>query len=170
METTQLKRSAKNQILGFIGWLLLVFAAAALGGLASSNAPEFYGQLTQPNWAPPAWLFGPVWSALYGLMAISAFLVWRKHGWASARPALIFFIIQLALNALWTPLFFLWQQGALAFIEIIVLWMWIVATIVAFWRLNARLAAVLLLPYLAWVSFATCLTWAMWQLNPGVLG
>ncbi len=159
-----------RQVLGFLGWLLLVFVAAALGGLASANAPDFYAQLVQPDWAPPAWLFGPVWTTLYVMMAVSAFLVWRRHGFEGARVALVLFLFQLALNALWTPLFFLWQQGAMAFVEIVLLWLFIVATIVAFWQLGRKLAALLLVPYLLWVSFATALTWALWQGNPAILG
>lgn len=159
-----------RQVLGFLGWLLLVFVAAALGGLASANAPDFYAQLVQPDWAPPAWLFGPVWTTLYVMMAVSAFLVWRRHGFEGARVALVLFLFQLVLNALWTPLFFLWQQGAMAFVEIVLLWLFIVATIVAFWQLGRKLSALLLIPYLLWVSFATALTWALWQGNPAILG
>lgn len=165
-----ISRSATAQVVGLIAWFAVVFAAAAIGAVASSNAPSFYAALDRPPWAPPAWLFGPAWTTLYVMMAISAFLVWRRHGFANARTALWLFLIQLALNALWTPLFFLWRQGALAFIEIILLWLWIVATIVAFWRLGSKVAATLLVPYLAWVSFATCLTWSIWQRNPSVLG
>lgn len=160
---------AAPQGLGLAGWLLASFAAGGIGGLASINAKGFYGQLVQPPWAPPAWLFGPVWSVLFVLMGISAWLVWRAQGFRGAGAALTLYVAQLVANALWTWLFFAWRQGAWALAEIAVLWVLIAATIVAFWRLH-RLAAVLLLPYLAWVSFAAALNLALWRLNPAVMG
>ncbi|MBX3587056.1 MAG: tryptophan-rich sensory protein [Ramlibacter sp.] len=162
-------RSPARQTLGLIGWLAVAFAAAAVGGLASANAGDFYRDLIRPAWAPPGWLFAPVWSALYALMGISAWLVWRARGFAGARNALLVFMLQLAANALWTWLFFVWRQGGLALAEIVLLWVLIALTIGLFWRVS-RLAAMLLLPYLAWVSFASALTLATWQLNPALLG
>lgn len=158
-----------RQVLGLLGWLLAAFAAAAVGGFASASAPDFYRELARPSWAPPGWLFGPVWSVLYALMGIAAWLVWRARGFAAARGALVLFIVQLAVNALWTWLFFVWRQGGLALAEILLLWALIVATMVLFWRVS-KVAAALLLPYLAWVSFASALTYATWRLNPGLLG
>lgn len=158
-----------RQVVGLIGWLLLSFIAAAIGGWASAHAATFYGHLAQPTWAPPAWLFGPVWSALYALMGIAAWLVWRVGGFAAARRAMLLFLIQLAANALWSWLFFAWHLGALAFVDIVLLWLLIVATVIAFWRIRP-LAGALLLPYLAWVSFASGLNFVVWHLNPGVLG
>jgi len=156
------------QILGLLGWLVLTFAAAAIGGVASANAGAFYQQLTRPGWAPPAWLFGPVWSTLYVLIGIAAWLVWRVRGFRGAGIPLSLFLVQLAANALWTWLFFAWRQGALAFAEILVLWALILGTVVAFWRVRP-LAGALLLPYLAWVTFASALTFTTWQLNPRLL-
>jgi tryptophan-rich sensory protein len=161
--------SAVNQGLGLVAWLLASFATAAVGALASVNAAGFYGQLVQPSWAPPAWLFGPAWSVLFVLMAVAAWLVWREQGFRGARPALTLYVVQLVLNALWSWLFFAWQLGAVAFAEIVLLWTLIAATIVLFWRLN-RAAAILLLPYLAWVSFASALNFTLWRLNPTILG
>jgi len=161
--------SHTRQVMGLLGWLLLALAAAAIGGFASANAGAFYGQLVRPSWAPPGWLFAPVWSVLYVLMGIAAWLVWRVHGFAGARKALLVFILQLVANALWTWLFFVWQQGGLAFAEILLLWMLIAATVGLFWQVS-RLSAILLLPYLAWVTFASALTWSVWRLNPGSLG
>lgn len=161
--------SLKFQALGLAGWLLLAFAAAAAGGLASANAGNFYRELVRPSWAPPGWLFGPVWSVLYIMMGTAAWLVWRARGFANARAALTVFVVQLAANALWTWLFFVWRQGALAFAEIVVLWALIALTIALFRRVS-KAAAWLLVPYLAWVSFATALTLATWRLNPGLLG
>lgn len=169
MKNSNPRFSFTQQISGFAGWLILTFAAAALGAVASAQAKTFYLQLVRPEWAPPGWLFAPVWTALYLMMAIAAWLVWREHGFRRAGGALTLFVVQLAANAVWTWLFFVWHQGALAFTEILLLWLLIAGTIAAFWRLHV-FAVVLLLPYLAWVSFASALTWATWQLNPVILG
>jgi len=158
-----------RSVLGLGGWLLLVALAAALGGLASADAPTFYAALDRPGWAPPAWLFGPVWSALYLLMGIAAWLVWRIGGWRAALIPLTLFIVQLAFNALWSWLFFTWHSGLWSVIEIAVLWVLILITVVCFWRRHP-LAGALLLPYLAWVSFASVLAWTLWQRNPSLLG
>jgi translocator protein len=159
-------RSMRSQVLGLLAWLAAVFAAAGLGAIASIDAQSFYGQLNRPSWSPPASVFGPVWSALYALMGIAVWLVWRKS--EHTRRALRLFIGQLAANALWSWLFFAWHQGALAFIDVLLLLVLIAATIVSFWRLS-RVAAVLLVPYVLWVGFASVLTWAVWRGNPGVL-
>src|SRR5690606_1530880 len=159
-------RSWSSQALGLVGWLLVVFAAAVVGAVASVDAEAFYARLSKPSWAPPAWLFGPVWSVLYALMAISAWLVWR-----SARPrrvALVLFVTQLIANALWSWLFFAWHRDALASVEVLVLLALVFATVVAFWRVS-RPAALLLLPYLLWVAFASLLTWTVWRANPALL-
>lgn len=157
--------SRSKQALGLAGWLLIGFSAAAIGGLASADAQVVYQQLSRPGWAPSAWWFAPVWSVLYLLNGIAAWLVWRERGWRGAPVALTLFLLQLAANALWTWIFFVWWQGALAFGEILMLWILILATVVAFWRVRP-LAGALLLPYLLWVGFAAALTHAVWQLNP----
>ena len=133
------------------------------------QAKSFYGQLTQPAWAPPGWLFGPVWTLLFALMAIAAWLVWRSGGFRANRAALSLFLLQLSLNALWSWLFFAWHRGALAFADIVLLWILIVATLVSFWRVRP-IAGALLIPYLLWVSFAAALNYSVWQLNPQILG
>lgn len=156
-----------QQAVGLVGWLLLTFAAAAVGAIGSSGASAFYAQLVRPAWAPPAWAFGPVWSLLYALMGVAAWLIWRLRG-SSARTALILFVVQLAANALWSWLFFAWRAGGLAFAEVVLLWLLIVATVISFKR-TSSLAAALLLPYLTWVSLAAALTYATWKLNPGLL-
>lgn len=158
-----------RQIRGLVFWLAIAFAAAAIGAVASINASTYYAHLTQPAWAPPASVFGPMWSALYFLMAVAAWLVWRVAGFRSARGALTLFLVQLALNALWSWLFFAWHRGAFAFADIVLLWLLIVMTLVAFWRIRP-LAGALLVPYLLWVSFASALNYAVWQLNPQALG
>ena len=155
-----------SQVAGLLGWLLVVFVAAAVGAAASVDAPSFYAQLSKPTWAPPAGVFGPVWTVLYALMGVAAWLVWRSPGPRSA--ALTLFAAQLGANALWSWLFFAWHRGALAAVEILVLLALIAAMIVAFWRIS-RLAALLLVPYLLWVSFASVLTWVVWRSNPALL-
>ena len=160
--------SASRQIVGLLGWLILCFAAAAVGAVASAQAGAFYQQLARPGWAPPGWLFAPVWTVLYVLMSVAAWLVWRVHGFKEGRTALTLFVVQLGANALWTWLFFVWRQGGVAFAEVIVLWCLIAATAASFRRLNA-VAAALLLPYLAWVTFACALTFSTWRLNPHLL-
>ncbi|MFZ4287250.1 TspO/MBR family protein [Variovorax sp. HJSM1_2] len=167
--TTHTRRTPTHQTMGLIAWLLASFVAGGIGAIASVNAQAFYGELIQPNWAPPAGLFGPVWTVLYAMMAVAAWLVWRSKGWRGAAPALTLFLMQLAANALWTWLFFAWHWGAAAMVEILLLWLLIAATAASFWR-HHRLASLLLLPYLAWVSFAATLNFFMWQLNPSVLG
>lgn len=169
MSTIAFFRIPREQAIGLVGWLVLTFAAAAVGAAASIQAAAFYAQLSRPAWAPSGWLFGPVWSLLYLLMAIAAWLVWRRGSVRATADALALFVAQLAANALWTWLFFSWHRGAWAFAEVLLLWVLIALCIRSFWR-HSRLAATLLLPYLAWVSFATALTWSTWQLNPSVLG
>ncbi|HET9679267.1 MAG TPA: TspO/MBR family protein [Gammaproteobacteria bacterium] len=161
--------SKKQQIIGFIAWVSVSFVTAAIGSIASIQAATFYSQLTRPNWAPPPEVFGPVWTALYLLIGIAAWLVWRVGGFRHASIALCLFLVQLVVNALWSWLFFGWHQGALAFADIIMLWVLIVATLVAFWRIKP-LAGAILIPYLLWVGFAAALNYAVWQLNTRLLG
>ena len=120
--------------------------------------------MRKPAWAPPGWLFGPVWTVLYVLMGVAAWLVWRRAGWSGASGALSLFLVQLVCNAAWSWIFFAWRSGALAFADIVLLIVLIVATMLAFARVHG-LAALLLLPYLAWVVFATALTYAIWRGN-----
>ncbi len=150
------------QVAGFFGWLLLCLAAAAPGVLFMPG--EWYAALVKPPWNPPKSIFGPVWSALYAMMAVAAWLVWRRGGCTVRRHALVPFFMQLALNALWTPLFFGLHWMGVAFVEILFLWLAIAWTIAAFNRVD-RVAAGLLWPYLAWVSFASVLNATLWRLN-----
>jgi benzodiazapine receptor len=161
--------SQRNQIIGLVGWLAISFIAAGIGAAASIHASSFYVELVRPSWAPPSAVFGPVWTVLYALMGIAAWLVWRAKGFRATRIRLILFLVQLALNALWSWLFFGWHLGALAFADILLLWLLIVTTLVLFWRVRL-LAGVLLIPYLLWVSFASALCYSVWQLNPQLLG
>ncbi len=125
----------------------------------------WYAGLNKPSWNPPAWIFGPVWAALYAMMAVAAWRIWLRGGFAANRRALVLFIAQVALNAAWTPLFFGLQLPAIAFGEILLLWAAIAATMRAFLRVS-RPAGWLLAPYLAWVSFAAALNFTLWRLNP----
>jgi len=155
--------SRGRTILGLCGWPLACFAAAAMGGLFMPG--EWYASLKKPSWNPPGWIFGPVWSALYAMMSVAVWLVWRQGGWDKHRKPLLIFLAQLALNALWTPLFFGLHRPGVAFAEIVLLWLAIATTLTAF-RSVSRVAAWLLAPYLAWVSFAAALNFTLWRLNP----
>lgn len=149
-------------LLALVGWVLLSFAAALPGYWAPPGT--WYAQLDKPSWNPPGWIFGPVWSVLYLLMGISAWIVWRKDGFARAGGALTLFLAQLGLNALWTPVFFGMKRPDLALFVIVALLVLIAATRKAF-RKHDRLAAWLLVPYLLWVGFATALNAALWRMN-----
>ncbi|MBM3263312.1 MAG: tryptophan-rich sensory protein [candidate division Zixibacteria bacterium] len=144
------------------GWLALCFSAAASGALFMPG--EWYAMLRKPSWNPPSWVFGPVWTTLFTMMAVAGWMVWRRGGFTAQRRALVPFLGQLALNAAWTPLFFGLHRPGLAFVEILLLWLAIAWTIAAFWRVH-RLAAGVLGPYLAWVSFAAVLNGTLWRLN-----
>ncbi len=148
--------------LSLAGWLGLCFGAAAFGGFFGPG--EWYATLKKPAWNPPGWIFGPVWTALYAMMAVAAWLVWQRGGFASQRRPLTLFLVQLALNAAWTPLFFGLHLPGLAFAEILLLWLAIAATL-KFFRVVSRAAAWLFAPYLAWVTFAAALNFALWRLN-----
>jgi tryptophan-rich sensory protein len=158
----------RESVVALVISLVVCYSVSALGAVASIQAREFYAGLIQPNWAPPGWVFGPVWTLLYGMMAVAAWLIWCTGSGALRRLALLLFAIQLGFNGLWSWLFFAWQLGGLAFADILILWMFIAATIVSFWRIRP-LAGLLLVPYLGWVSFAAALNFAVWQLNPGIL-
>jgi len=157
--------STGRSIAGLLVCLGACFGAAILGAAFTGAAvAEWYPTLRQPAWTPPPWVFGPVWTALYAMMAVAAWLVWRKDGWAGARAALGLFAAQLALNAAWTPLFFGLHAVGAAMLDLAVLWVAIAATTAAFWR-HRRAAAALMVPYLAWSTFAAALNFAIWRMN-----
>lgn len=150
---------------GLIVLLTLCFAVAGVGGFVTTpNIPNWYADLAKPSWTPPDWVFGPVWSMLYLSMAVAAWLVWRQAGLVSAAVPMALFGIQLLLNALWSWLFFGMHSPGAAAVDIVLLWMAIAATTVAFWR-RSTLAGILFVPYLVWVSFASLLNLAIWRLN-----
>ena len=145
-----------------VAFVAVTLAAGALGGIVTD--PGWYQSLARPSWAPPPWLFGPVWTTLYVLMALAAFWVWYAKGFGGARTALTLYGLQLVLNAAWTPVFFGLREPAWALIVLVALWIAIAATIVAFARIRKG-AAWLLVPYLAWVSFAGALNLQLVRLN-----
>src|SRR3954447_12618216 len=139
---------------GALALLGLATAAAAFAGASASvQSADFYQQLSKPSWAPPAQVFGPVWSVLYVLMTVAAWMVVRAWDWPRARPAIALYLVQLAFNGLWTWLFFRWRLGGLALVEILVLWILLLLIVTMFLRVR-RLAGVLMLPYLGWVTLA----------------
>lgn len=146
-------------------WLLLCFAVAALGGRWTAAAiPGWYAGLRRPGFAPPNWVFGPAWTLLYTLMAVAAWRVAITAPSPARTAALALFLVQLALNLAWTPIFFRAHALGAALIEIVLLWIAIGATTLGFARLSP-LAAWLMAPYWAWVSFATVLNAGFWRLN-----
>jgi benzodiazapine receptor len=161
------RRSVPAQAIGLLAWLLLAFAAAALGAAASADAGPFYEQLARPAWAPPAAVFAPVWAVLYVMMGTAAWLVWREEAGRDSTAALVLFMLQLCANAAWSWLFFAWRHGDYAFGEVLVLLALVALTSLAFARIS-RVAGLLMLPYLLWVAFASALTWAVWQANPNM--
>ena len=151
-------------VIGFLGWLALSAATASVGVLVRPGA--WYRTIVKPEWTPPDALFGPVWTVLYVCMAIAAWRVWKKGGFGAAGGALTLYLVQLALNAAWSFLFFGLHRPGWAALEIVILLAAIVGTIRAF-RSHDRLAAMLLVPYALWVGYATALTFAIWRLNAG---
>jgi benzodiazapine receptor len=153
-------------LLKLLACLVLVFAAAGIGALATNRATTtWYQGLKKPSFNPPEWLFGPAWAVLYLLMAVAAFLVWRQGlGTAGVKLALAVFLVQIVLNALWSVLFFGLRSSLAGLVDIVFLWLAILATIVLFFRVSVA-AGVILLPYIAWVSFAAILNAAILRLN-----
>jgi len=152
-------------------WKLVVsivacLAAGAIGSAFTRSAiPTWYAALEKPLYTPPNWLFAPVWTLLYIMMGVAAFLVWRRGlGSRNVRIALIVFLVQLVLNALWSVMFFGLESPVFGLIVISVLWVAILATIIVFFRIS-KVASVLMWPYLLWVSFAAVLNASIWLLN-----
>ena len=148
-----------------LGFVVACLAVGGLGALATSNSvATWYPTLRKPDWTPPAWVFGPVWTTLYAAMGTAAWVVWKRGGFAGQRVALSFFLAQLLFNALWSPLFFGMHHPGLAFADIALLWLALLGTVAAFWKARP-LAGALLVPYLAWVTFASMLNFILWRLN-----
>jgi len=157
--------SGARQVVGLALSVALCFAAAGLGSLFTRPAIEgWYASLHKPSWTPPNWVFAPVWTALYLGMAIAVWLVWRRGGFPGAKLPLALFAAQLALNVAWTVVFFGLRTPGAAFAEIVFLWLFILATAIAFWPIS-RVAAWLMLPYLLWVTYAAGLNYSIWRLS-----
>ena len=154
--------SAHSLIILF-GFVAACFVTAFTGSLFRPG--DWYERLAKPSWRPPNRLFAPVWTVLYFMIAISGWLVWRKAGFADAALPLVAYSVQLILNAAWSPIFFGLHRPDLGFFDISLLWLSIATTIVLFYPIHLT-AALLLVPYLAWVTFATALNFAIWRLNP----
>lgn len=150
-------RTGLHTWLGLAAWIGVCFLPAAMAALVETG--PWYASLNRPAWTPPSWVFGPVWTTLYLLMGIAAWRIWRKDGFtsAAARFALTLFLVHLMFNAAWTGLFFGLHLLTAAAVEIVILWMMIVALVATFWRLD-RTAGAMLVPYLLWVTYASSLS------------
>lgn len=154
-----------RQVWGLVVLILICFAVAGIGSVFTMpSIADWYAGLRKPSWTPPGWLFGPVWTVLYLSMAVAAWLVWRRAGFSGAAVPLAAFGLQLALNLVWSIIFFSQHNIGLALVDIVLLWVAIVATIFAF-RPISILAGWLLVPYLIWVTFAAALNFTIWSLN-----
>jgi tryptophan-rich sensory protein len=154
--------SPARSALGAVAALALTLGAGYIGSRFPIDG--WYAALSKPAWNPPSWLFAPVWGLLYLLIAIAAWLVWGKAGLVGAAVPLGLFALQLTLNVAWSWIFFGRHEIGLALIEIVILWIAILATTIGFWRMNP-MSGYLLVPYLLWVSFASVLNFAIWRLN-----
>jgi tryptophan-rich sensory protein len=161
---------SRNLLIALAAFLALTVSAAGIGSAFTARSVRtWYPALRKPPGTPPASWFAPVWTILYLLMAIAAWNVWREgNGWDFATPAITLFLIQLALNAAWSAIFFGLRSPAWALLEIAFLWIAILATVIAFWEVSP-LSGAMLLPYLAWVCYATYLNAGIWRLNKKLL-
>ncbi len=155
----------RSLIIALAGFTALTFSAAGIGSAFTARSVRtWYPSLRKPRGNPPAYYFGPVWTVLYLLMTFAAWNVWRVgSGWEGATSAIVIFLLQLALNAAWSAIFFGLRAPGWALLEIVFLWLSILATIFAFWKISP-LSGELLLPYLAWVSYAAYLNAGIWRL------
>ncbi|HXK11251.1 MAG TPA: TspO/MBR family protein [Vicinamibacteria bacterium] len=154
--------SRTRDVLGLTAFVVLCFGVSVLGGMAARlGVAEWYPALKKPSWTPPHWVFGPVWTFIYPMVAVAGWLAWRE---GRARLGPLVYLLQLALNAAWPWFFFAQRRPDRALVCIAALCVFVVATIAAFWRLSRR-AALLLVPYLAWVAFAAALNLALWRMN-----
>ena len=154
-----------NKILTLIIFIIIAQSAGIIGSFFTAPSIEaWYVFLEKPSFAPPNWLFAPAWITLYTLMGIASFLVWQKRQFPRARSALYFYLGQLLFNALWSIVFFGMQSPFFGFLVILILWLLIFITMVKFWK-TEKIAGLLFVPYILWVSFAAVLNFSIWQLN-----
>ncbi len=154
--------SRRRDVIGLAAFVGMCFGVSLLGGRATLPAlGHWYPALAKPAWTPPAWVFGPVWTLLYPMLAVAGWLAWRE---GRSRRGTLLFLLQLALNAAWPWIFFGERQIGWALVCVVALFFAILATLVAYWRVS-RGAAILLLPYLGWVGFAAGLNFAVWRMN-----
>lgn len=160
-------RSQKMELIGLVSWLAVCHSVGAVGAiLTMSGLSNWYPSIQKPSFNPPNWVFAPVWMFLYTMMGLSAWLVWRERRAAQLQTPLGWFTIQLALNLAWSSLFFALEHPGLAFVDSVMMSLAILATIISFWKVS-HTASIMLIPYLAWVIFATVLNYTIWQLNGG---
>ena len=154
-----------RSVIGLVVWIGLCLLGGWGGSVFTARSVgDWYAGLNKPSWTPPSAVFAPVWSALYVMMGVAAWLVWRERGLAGAAMPVALFVAQLALNVAWSAIFFGLRRPGWAFVEIVALWALILATVIAFRRISPT-AGYLLLPYLAWVTFAAALNLAIWRAN-----
>lgn len=159
--------SERTRWIGLVLFVLICLGAGGLGAVATTPEIDgWYRTVAKPEWNPPDWVFGPVWTTLFVLMGISAWLVWKPAGFKYAATPLSLFALQLILNVAWSWIFFGLHQIGWAAVEIVILWMAILATTIAFFR-RSKSAGWLLVPYLSWVTFASLLNFTIWRLNFG---
>jgi tryptophan-rich sensory protein len=155
--------SRRRDVLGLAAFVVMCFGVSMLGGRVTAPAlAHWYPSLAKPSWTPPSWVFGPVWTLLYPMVAVAGWLAWRE---GRSRRGTLLFLLQLALNAAWPWIFFGHRRPDLALACVLGLWLAILGLVVAYWRTTSRGAAILLVPYLAWVGFAAVLNAAVWRLN-----
>jgi len=156
---------SRRELIGFVAFLGICLAASAVGAAATaSSVGSWYAALAKPSFNPPNWIFAPVWTTLFFMMAVAGWRVWRRDGLNAARGAMMLFGLQLMLNMGWSVLFFGLRSIGGALAEIVVLLLAILATTLLFWQRD-RIAGMLFIPYAGWVAFATVLNAALWRLN-----
>jgi tryptophan-rich sensory protein len=154
-----------RQVIALAVSIGICLGAAGLGAiLTTPSIHPWYGTLLKPQWTPPNRVFGPVWTALYLSMAVAAWLVWRQDGFSHAKLPLTLFAIQLGMNVAWSGLFFRLRLVGVAFLEVVLLWLFILSTTIEFWPVS-RMASWLMLPYFTWVTCAAALNAAIWRMN-----
>jgi len=152
-------------VMGLIAWTGLCLGAGLIGSVFTTRSVgDWYLALSKPSWTPPQGVFGPVWTVLYVMMGVAAWLVWRRSGLVAAALPLALFAVQLVLNIAWSAIFFGMRQPGWAFVDIVALWVAVFVTMIAFYRVTPT-AGVLLAPYLVWITFASALNLSIWRMN-----